>query len=55
MVIAENLLRQIFSDEEETELSYYLGIMSRMNNGLTTNLVDKLAYNLVVKNKKDYP
>lgn len=47
--------RQIFSDEEEKELSHYLGIMARMNHGLTTNLVDKLAYDLAVKNNKEYP
>lgn len=46
--------RQIHSDEEEKEHSHYLGMMARINYSLTTNLVDKLVYDLAVTNKKDF-
>lgn len=46
---------QIFSVQEEEELAKYLELMARMNHGLTTKLIDRLAYDLAVKNKKKYP
>lgn len=53
--ISEYNKKQVFTDLEEEELAKYLEIMARMNHGLTTTLIDKLAYELAVKNKKDYP
>lgn len=46
---------QVFSEHEESEIASYLEIMARMNHGLNTNLVDKLAYDLAVRNNKKYP
>lgn len=43
------------SDEEENEISSYLEIMARMNHGLTASMIDKLAFELAVKNRKKYP
>lgn len=48
-------VKQAFTAEEEAELAKYLDIMAWMNHGLTTNLIDKLAYDLAVKNGKNYP
>lgn len=49
-------IKQVFTAEEEAELAKYLDIMAaRMNHGLTTNLIDKLAYDLAVKNGENYP
>lgn len=36
-------------------LAFYLETMARMNHGLTTYIMDKLAYDLAVKNNKRYP
>lgn len=46
---------QVFSAEEENELAKYLETMARMNHGLTTKMISKLAYDLAVKNNKKYP
>lgn len=46
---------QVFSVEEENELSQYLDVMARMNHGLTTKMIARLAYDLAVKNNKRYP
>lgn len=48
-------VKQVFSDEEENELANYLDAMARMNHGLNTKIISKLAYDLAVKNKKKYP
>lgn len=44
------LSSQVFSPEEEEEIAKYLDLMARMNHGLTIQLIDKLAYDLAVKN-----
>lgn len=46
---------QVFSPQEETELCKYLEHMARMNHGLTTKMMSKLAYDLAIKNNKTYP
>lgn len=46
-------VKQVFSDENE--LANYLDSLARMNHGLNTKIISKLAYDLIVKNKKKYP
>lgn len=52
---SNNSNSQIFSTEDEEEIAAYLGSMARMNNGLTTQIMDKLAHDLASRNQKKIP